>query len=258
MYFRHSNLLPIGIVISNPFSGLFCFLEQRNFYINIAAWPRYQRGRKKALNFAKFHTRGGGGPRRAHPEIGIPLPQAHPGVGVVAQFPGRLYPGGAVPVGVTQPAGRGLPPDGTGRDRRLPHSAAATGRTSARLPGYPSGWRRYTGRRLPGQTGRFVGQTRRVSGRPPGAAALPGRGATLCRGVCRARLPYSGWAHRLPRRRYCPAASDGEDLCLAACDGFTPFRIAAPRTRFGFSPWVVCRHPVKEHIWHIYRSNVIG
>ena len=190
--------------------------------------------------------------RSEYPYPGAPRRRA------AAQFPGRLYPDGAVPGGVTQPAGRGLPPDGTGRDRRLPHSAAATGRTSARLPVYPGGWRRYTGRRLPGQTERFVGQTRRVSGRPPGAAAVPGRrlpcaGAYAGRGypIAGGRTGYHGGG---TARRHPTAKISAWRLVT----GLRRFGSPHPDPRFGFSPWVVCRHPVKEHIWHIHRSNVIG
>ena len=83
--------------------------------------------------------------------------------------------------------GAGLPTTGRrGRGGRLPQTRRLRGARWARLPGAGE----YRGGGLPGQTGRFPGQTRRISGRLPGAG-LPAARAATCAGA--GRIPGRGY-----------------------------------------------------------------
>lgn len=188
-----------------------------------------RRSRKKGLNFAKFYARGGRGLQRAHPEVGIPLPTAHPrrGRGGTAGGAGCATAGGYPAAGAA--TGRGATYDGAARARRAATpNAAATGRTLGAA----------TGRgRIPGR--RATGANRPLSG--ANAAYFPGgyraRGATggagcyLCRGgaYTGARLPRRATRrHSLPPVGRLPGScTPGEDHCFpAACDGFSPRQIS--------------------------------
>ena len=161
------------------------------------------------MNFAKFHARGGRGLQRAHPEVGIPLPPAHPRRGARRpSWRGGLCYGWGLPGGGRGLRVVGLPTTGRrGRGGRLPQTRRLRGARWARLPGAGE----YRGGGLPGQTGRFPGQTRRISGRLPGAGRYRRRGwlPVPGRGVYRgAATPAGGAAAQpTPRRGGYPAAA---------------------------------------------------
>lgn len=171
-------------------------------------------GLKKALNFAKFHARGGRGLQQGHPRIGAPLPGHSPRRarrgGTPGGTPRRLPPAAGYP---GTPGRRAATLGGAARTRRATLGAAATsgatlGARARRLPGAggsPEGG-------LPGETGRFLRRTAGLSGRGAtgrvtpggGGLAVPGRlpggvyrGAATRRRAARRHSPRSG---RLPRR----------------------------------------------------------
>lgn len=147
------------------------------------------------MNFAKFHARGGRGLQRAHPEVGIPLPPAHPRRGRGGTAGGA----GCATARSTrrQTRATGLPTTGRrGRGGRLPQTRRLRGARWARLPGVGE----YRGGGLPGQIGRFPGQTRRISGRLPGAGRYRRRGRLPVpgRGVYRGAATPAGGAAAQP------------------------------------------------------------
>ena len=151
------------------------------------------------MNFAKFHARGGRGLQRAHPEVGIPLPPAHPrrGRGGTAGGAGCATAGGYPAAGAA--TGRGATYDGAARARRGRHP---------KLGGY----------------GAHVGRGYR-------ARANTGAGGYLCQGgaYTGARLPRrAARRHSLPRAGWLPGGcTPGEDHCFpSACDGFSPHQIS--------------------------------
>ena len=226
------------IVTSSPFKGLFFILGQQNFFIYIVASAQSQKARKNALNFAKFHTRGGRGLWQAHPRIGLPLPPAQSSAGgwrarrhTTGWLGARLSGGrttGAQPARAATPAraaytGQGGYPAGG-------YVRGATGRT----------WRGgYRGGRIPGggatgANGAAVAPTWAATGRGATPAA---RAGYLCRGVYRAG--YTGSAatpggrrqaarrHSYPGGAATPAGYRAERWRSerAACDGYTPSEI---------------------------------
>ena len=167
-----------------------------------------RRSRKKGLNFAKFHARGGRGLQRAHPEVGIPLPPAHPrrGRSGTAGGAGCATAGGYPAAGAA--TGRGATYDGAARARRAatPNAAAtrrtlgaATGR--GRIPG-----RRATGANRP-LSGANAAYFRATTGagryRRRGRLPVPGRGVYRGGGYPGGRR--GGTAY--PRRGGYPAAA---------------------------------------------------
>ena len=138
-----------------------------------------RRSRKKGLNFAKFHARGGRGLQRAHPEVGIPLPPAHPRRGRGGTAGGA----GCATAGSTRrrarATGRGATYDGAARRAATPN-AAATGRTL----GAATGRGRIPGRRATGAnrllSGANAAYFRATTGagryRRRGRLPVPGRG----------------------------------------------------------------------------------
>lgn len=162
---------------SSPLSGLFFFLVSDNCFYSIATRALFRKARKKGLNFAKFHTRGGRGRQRAHPRIEVPLPPGTgrvPGRGRYRAARGAATPGrraaGAHP-------GRGGYPAAGGvyRARRgLPGGRLRPGRYGAHVGrGYPG--RAYTGRRgYRAKQAAFRGARRRLPGRGL-SGRLPGR-----------------------------------------------------------------------------------
>lgn len=194
-------------------------------------------GLKKALNFAKFHARGGRGLQPGHPRIGAPLPGHSPGGrGAEAHraggTPRRLPPGGGLP-GHTRAAG-GYPRRGGAYPAGYPwgggYVRGYTGRTGAAAT---------RGGRFPGR--RATGRNRAVSASHGGAfgarcyrAGYPGRRRTRCAGAATRRgLPGRGYpaaggaAAQPPVGAATPAATGGreEHDPGAACDGYTPHRM---------------------------------
>lgn len=176
-------------------------------------------GLKKALNFAKFHARGGRGLQQGHPRIGAPLP---------GHSPRRARRGGT-------PGGRHTPAATPGG--WLPGHTRAAGGYPRRGGAYPAGYpwgggyvRGYTGRtgaaatrggRFPGR--RATGRNRAVSAAHGGAfgawcyrAGYPGRRRTRCAGAATRRgLPGRGYpaaggaAAQPPVGAATPAATGG-------------------------------------------------
>lgn len=159
--------------------------------------------RKNALNFAKFHTRGG---PRSPP--GTPKERIPPTPGHRPCARARAATGGA---GRGYSGRGGLPghtPGGAATRRRAAYTGAARAATPA-----PAG-------RVRGYTGaRGAAATR--GGRIPGGGAT-GRGYTGARATRRA-----AWRHSLPPAARLPGGLPGRKMLIsgAAGDGYTPLVI---------------------------------
>lgn len=251
--------------------GVVVFLPYRTAFFH------NHRSRKKGLNFAKFHARGGRGLQRAHPEVGIPLPPpAHPrrGRGGTAGGAGCATAGVYPAAGAA--TGRGATYDGAARARRAATpNAAATGRTL----GAATGRGRIPGRRATGANRPLSGANTAYFRAATGRGALPAARAATCAGA--GRIPGRGYpggrrgGTAYPRRGGYPAAAPpGEDHCFpAACDGFSPHQIsvrvppaatparlpggAAQKNIFSGHGFL-CRNTGLAHIARLYRSGTSG
>lgn len=147
-----------------------------------------RRSRKKGLNFAKFHARGGRGLQRAHPEVGIPLPPAHPQRGRGGTAGGAACAGAGVYPAAGAATGRGATYDGAARARRAAtQNSAATGRTL----GAATGRGRIPGRRATGANRPLSGANTAYFRAATGRGALPAARAATCAGA--GRIPGRGY-----------------------------------------------------------------
>lgn len=233
-----------------------------------------RRSRKKGLNFAKFHARGGRGLQRAHPEVGIPLPPAHPrrGRSGTAGGAGCATAGGYPAAGAA--TGRGATYDGAARARRAATpNAAATGRTlgAATGRGRNTGAAGYWGKQAAfrGKRGVFPGDYRR--------GALPAARAATCAGA--GRIPGRGYpggrrgSTAYPRRGGYPAAAPPAKITvfrrlvtgsrrtrsLCAFPGGYPGAATRRRKKNIFpGRGFLCRNTGLAHIARLYRSGASG
>ena len=127
-------------------------------------------------------TREGAAVSSGHTQrLEYPYPRHTPGGGAAAQLAGRAVLRREATRRRARLRGAGLPTTGRrGRGGRLPQTRRLRGARWARLPGADA----YRGGGLPGQTGRFPGQTRRISGRLPGAGRYRRRGRLPVPGRC--------------------------------------------------------------------------
>lgn len=168
-------------------------------------------GRKNALNFAKFHARGGRGLQPTASGIGVPLPPAQPrrggwpgghrrlpgrggrglprraGYRTATRAAARGYTGRIQ--GAAATAGQAIPGGGATGAHQAATGARAATPAGGRRQSQPVPGRGYTGARLPRRGARR--HTQPVPGRLPGgatgAAGYPG-------GLCRAAIPGGGRA----------------------------------------------------------------
>lgn len=140
------------------------------------------------MNFAKFHARGGRGLQRAHPEVGIPLPPAHPrrGRGGTAGGAGCATSGGYPAAGAA--TGRGATYDGASRARRAATPNAAT---MGRTLGAATGRGRIPGRRATGANRPLSGANTAYFRVATGRGALPAARAATYAGA--GRIPGRGY-----------------------------------------------------------------
>ena len=231
-----------------------------------------RRSRKKGLNFAKFHARGGRGLQRTHPEVGIPLPPAHPrrGRGGTAGGAGCATAGGYPAAGAA--TGRGATYDGAARARRAATpNAAATGRTL----GAATGRGRIPGRRATGANRPLSGANTAYFRVATGCGALPAARAATCAGA--GRIPGRGYpggrrgGTAYPGRGGYPAAAPPAKITV-----FRRLVTGSRRTRFlcaflgaatrrrgakkYFFPGrgFLCRNTGLAHIARLYRSGTSG
>lgn len=218
-------------------------------------------------------TREGAAVSSGHTQrLEYPYPRHTPGGGAAAQLAGRAVLRREATRRRARLRGAGLPTTGRrGRGGRLPQTRRLRGARWARLPGADE----YRGGGLPGQTGRFPGQTRRIFRAATGRGALPAARAATCAGA--GRIPGRGYpggrrgGTAYPRWGGYPAAAPpakitvfrrlvtgsrrARSLCAFPRRGYP----AARRKKIFFpGRGFLCRNTGLAHIARLYRSGTSG